>query len=72
MTQTGFEQATSHSDQANLVRIVTDRHDLQTRIAVGQAATQALTDAQMNVQEARPIDTLLPCNWWRKGEKSGE
>jgi putative ABC transport system permease protein len=59
VTQTGFEQATGHSNQANLVRIVTDRHDLQTRIAVGQAATQALTDAQMKVQDARPIDTLL-------------
>jgi len=58
VTQTGFE-ATGHSNQANLVRIVTDRHDLQARIAVGQAATQALTDAQMKVQDARPIDTLL-------------
>ena len=59
VTQTGFDQATHHSDQANLVRIVTDRHDLQTRIAVGQAATQMLTDAQISVQVARPIDTLV-------------
>jgi putative ABC transport system permease protein len=59
VTQTGFEQATGRFNEANLIRIVTDRHDQQTRIAVGQAATQALTDAQIKAQDARTIDTLL-------------
>jgi putative ABC transport system permease protein len=59
VTQTGFEQATGRSNQANLVRIVTDRDDMQTRISVGQAATQALADAQIKAQAPRPIDTLL-------------
>ena len=57
--QTGFEHATGRTDQSNLVRIITDSHDLQARIAVGKAVTQALTDAQIKVQAARPIDTLV-------------
>lgn len=59
VSQAGFEQATGRRDQANLIRIVTDRHDAQTRIAVGQAATQALTEASIKAQNARPLDTLL-------------
>jgi putative ABC transport system permease protein len=59
VTQAGFEQATGLAGQANLVRIVTDSHDPQARIAVGQAVTQALTDVQYKAQDARTIDTVL-------------
>jgi putative ABC transport system permease protein len=59
VTQTGFGQATGRPNEANLVRIITDRHDPQTRIAVGQAVTQTLRDARIKAQDARSIDALL-------------
>jgi len=59
VSNTSFAQATGRQDQANRIRIVTDRHDLETRTAVGDAAKQALTDAQVRVQSVRPLDALL-------------
>ncbi|MBE0447573.1 MAG: hypothetical protein IBX64_05675 [Actinobacteria bacterium] len=59
VSQAGFEKATGRPGQANLVRIVTDRHDKEARVTVGQAAIQALTKASIKTQNARPIDTLL-------------
>lgn len=50
VSKAGFEQATGRKDQANLVRIVTDHHDPQTRIAVGEAATQAFADVSIKAQ----------------------
>jgi putative ABC transport system permease protein len=59
VSNAGFEQATGRSNQANLIRIVTDRHDSESRIAAGQAAKQALADASIKVQYVRPFDSLI-------------
>ena len=59
VTQKGFERASGRQDQANVVRIITDRHDQDTRIAVGQATAQALTEAGLKPQEPRAIDAVV-------------
>jgi putative ABC transport system permease protein len=59
VSNAGFEQASGRADQANLIRIVTDRHDPKTRINAGQAATQVLADESMKVQYVRPFDWLF-------------
>ncbi len=59
VSSTSFEQATGRSNRANLIRIVTDRHDPESRLAVGQAAKQALADASIKVQYVRPLDSLI-------------
>jgi len=58
VSRTDFEQATGRANQANLIRIVTDRHDPQTRMATGQMVKQALADAAIKVQYVRPFDWL--------------
>jgi putative ABC transport system permease protein len=40
--QAGFEQATGRPSQANVIRIVTDQHDPQSRTATAEAVKQAL------------------------------
>jgi putative ABC transport system permease protein len=59
VTQKGFERASDRKDQANVVRIITDQHDKDTRVAIGQAAAQALTDAGIKPQEPRSIDSIV-------------
>jgi len=58
VSRTDFEQATGHAHQTNLIRIVTDRHDPQIRMATGQMVKQALADAAIKVQYVRPFDWL--------------
>ncbi|HEX6509347.1 MAG TPA: ABC transporter permease, partial [Chloroflexota bacterium] len=58
VSQAGFDQATGLANQANLIRIVTDRHDLQTRMEVSQMMKQALADAAIKVQYVRPFDWI--------------
>jgi putative ABC transport system permease protein len=58
VSQAGFDQATGLAKQANLIRIVTDRHDPQTRIEVSQMVEQALADTGTKVQYVRPFDWL--------------
>ncbi|MBA3757509.1 FtsX-like permease family protein [Candidatus Saccharibacteria bacterium] len=59
VSQVGFEQASGQQGHVNLIRIVTDRHDKQARIAAGQAATEALGLGQIKAQSAMPIDALV-------------
>ncbi len=59
VTQKGFERASGRQDQANIVRIITDRHDQGARVAIGQAAAQALTKAGLKPQEPRAIDAVV-------------
>jgi len=59
VTQKGFEQAINRPNQANLVRITTDRHDKQSRIAIGKETTLALQKASIKAQNAQPLDSLL-------------
>ena len=59
VTQEGLERARGQQDQANVVRIITDQHDKETRIAVGQAAALALTEAGIKSQDARTIDAVV-------------
>jgi putative ABC transport system permease protein len=58
VSRAGFEQVTGQTNQSNLIRIVTDRHDPQTRMAVGQMLAQALADDAIKVQYVRPFDWL--------------
>lgn len=58
VSQAGFDQATGLANQANLIRIVTDRHDHQTRMEASQMVKQALADAAINVQYVRPFDWI--------------
>ena len=55
---TSYEQAAGSSNQANLIRIVTDQHDLESRIAAGEAAKQALADASIRAQYIT-VDSLV-------------
>jgi putative ABC transport system permease protein len=59
VTQRGFERASDREDQANVVRIMTNQHDQATRVAIGQAVAQALTEAGMKPQEPRAIDAVV-------------
>ncbi len=59
VTQKGFERGSNRQDQANVVRIITDRHDKNARVAIGQAAAQALTAAGIKSQEPRSIDAVV-------------
>ena len=58
VSSASYEKAIGRSNQANLIRIVTDRHDLQSRIAVGEAAKQALADASIKAQYVT-LDSLV-------------
>jgi putative ABC transport system permease protein len=58
VTTAGFERATGTPDQANGLRILTDRHDPATRAAVARAVDRALTSASIRVRSSRPADWL--------------
>ncbi len=59
VTQAGFERASGDQGQANVVRIITNQHDKDARLAVGQAVAQALTEADIKHQEPRSIDAVV-------------
>jgi putative ABC transport system permease protein len=59
VTQKGFARASDRQDQANVVRIITDQHDKDARVAIGQAAAQALTEAGIKPQGPRSIDAVV-------------
>jgi putative ABC transport system permease protein len=59
VTQKSFEQASGQTGLANVIRIITDQHDRDTQIAVGQTAVQALTEAGLKPQEPRAIDAVV-------------
>jgi putative ABC transport system permease protein len=59
ITQKGFERTSGRQDQANVVRIMTDQHDPDARVAIGQAAAQALTDAGIKPLGPRSIDAVV-------------
>lgn len=54
ITRAGLEIATRLS-QPNLLRVVTDHHDEETRTAVAQAAQAALTEAGVEVRSAESV-----------------
>jgi putative ABC transport system permease protein len=58
VSRTNFDQATGNAHQANLIRIITDHHDPQTRMAAGQMVKQALANTAIKVQYVRPFDWL--------------
>jgi hypothetical protein len=58
VSRAGFDQATGLADQANLIRIVTDHHDLQTRMEACQMVKQALADTAIKVQYVRPFNWI--------------
>ena len=59
VTQKGFERASGQEDQANVVRIMTDQHDQEARVAIGQVAARALTEAGKKPLEPRSIDAIV-------------
>ncbi len=59
VTQKGFERASRQQNQANVVRIITDGLDKDTRVAIGQAVAQALSEAGIKPQEPRSIDAVV-------------
>src|SRR5688572_88805 len=59
VNQMGFERASGRQDQANVIRIITNEHDKDARLAIGQAAAQALTKASLEPQEPRSIDAVV-------------
>jgi putative ABC transport system permease protein len=54
ITEEGFKAATGVS-QPNLLRIVTDKHDEETRMAVARKAERVLTDSGMTVRSAASV-----------------
>lgn len=59
VTQKGFERASGRQDQANVIRLITDQYDKDARVAIGQAAAQALADAGIKPQRPRSIDAVV-------------
>jgi putative ABC transport system permease protein len=59
VTQEGFERASNQQDQANVIRIITDQHDEDARVAIGQVVAQALTEAGIKPQGPRSIDAVV-------------
>jgi hypothetical protein len=59
VTQKGFAGARGQQDQANVIRIITNQHDKDARLAVGQAVAHALTEAGLKPQEPRSIDAVV-------------
>ncbi len=59
VTQKGFERAGGGEDQANVVRIITDQHDKEARVAVGQVVAQVLAEAGIKSLEPRTIDAAV-------------
>jgi putative ABC transport system permease protein len=58
VTTDGYAQATGRPDQANVLRIATDRHDEQTRTAVADTVERVLTDASVKVRSAASIGQM--------------
>jgi putative ABC transport system permease protein len=58
VTAAGFEQATGTSNEANGLRILTDRHDPATRAAAAHAVERELAGASIRVRSSRPADWL--------------
>lgn len=58
VSNASYEKAIDRSNQTNLIRIVTDRHDLQSRIAAGEAVKQALEDGSIKAQYVT-LDSLV-------------
>jgi len=54
MTEEGFEAATG-LNQPNVLRIVTDRHDEETRTAVANATERVLTQASITVRSSASV-----------------
>lgn len=59
VTQKGFEIASGREGRANVIRIMTDRHDPAARAGIGRAAAQALADAGLKTLEPRTIDAAV-------------
>ncbi len=59
VTQQDFARASGQQDQANVIRIITDQHDKDARLDIGQAVAQALTQAEIKHQEPRSIDAVV-------------
>jgi putative ABC transport system permease protein len=59
VTQKGFEHAISRENQANVIRMSTDEHDKDAQVSIGQAVAQALTEAGIQSQEPRSIDSVV-------------
>jgi putative ABC transport system permease protein len=59
VTQKGFERGSGRQDQANVIRVITDQHDQDARVAIGQAVALALTEAGIEAQEPRTIDAMV-------------
>jgi putative ABC transport system permease protein len=60
MTSAGLDRATGRTEQVNVLRIVTDRHDPDSRIATGELVVPALTaDGAVKVEYVRPIDWMV-------------
>ncbi len=59
VTQQGFERASDRQDQANVIRIITNQHDKDARVAIGQAVARALTEAGIKTQDPRSIDAVV-------------
>ena len=59
VTQAGYERASGRGDQVNVIRVMTHKHDNGTRVAIGQAADQAVTEAGIKHQEPRTINAVI-------------
>ena len=59
VTEKGFAHASGQGGQANVIRIITDQHDTDARLDVGQVVAQALTQAEIDHQEPRSIDAVV-------------
>ena len=59
VTRKGFARASDRQDQANVIRIITNQHDKDARVAIGQAVAQALTEAGIKPQDPRSIDAVV-------------
>jgi putative ABC transport system permease protein len=59
VTDVGFERATGRVGQANVLKIVIDGHDPESRLRVGQAVGQALAAQSIKVEYVRPFDWLV-------------
>ena len=59
VTVAGFERATGQKGQTNVIRLITDRHDAQTRSDIAEQAKTALGEAGIKVQATRSIDDVI-------------
>ena len=59
VTEKGFAHASGQGGQANVIRIITDQHDTDARLDVGQVVAQALTQAEIDHQGPRSIDAVV-------------